>query len=62
MKINYSKFQDKDFKSEYDINNYGDNINLPVLKSRQNETSSNINLKFILFWNEAYGSKVNILV
>merc|ERR1719350_1193145 len=38
------------------LNNFGDNINLKVDKQRQkNATESD--LKYILFWNEAYGSK-----
>ena len=38
------------------LNNFGDNINLKVDRNRQkNATESD--LKYILFWNEAYGTK-----
>ena len=42
---------------EYDINNYGSNIDLKVPKNRHRE-AKNSDLKHILFWNDAYGSRV----
>ena len=38
------------------INNFGDNINKKISASRQRNASQS-ELKYILFWNEAYGSK-----
>ena len=38
------------------INNFGDNINKKISPSRQRNASES-ELKYILFWNEAYGSK-----
>ena len=38
------------------INNYGDNVNLHLDPDRQKNAGEN-ELKYILFWNEAYGSK-----
>ena len=40
------------------INNYGDNSNLRLDPERQ-KNASDKDLKYILFWNEAYGSKVH---
>jgi len=37
-------------------NNFGPNVGLQVVKDRQRNASKN-ELKYILFWNEAYGSK-----
>ena len=36
------------------INNYGDNLNLAMASERQRRSTD---LKYILHWNEAYGSK-----
>ena len=38
------------------INNFGDNINLEISARRQRDANQS-ELKYILFWNEAYGSK-----
>ena len=38
------------------LNNFGDHINLRVDKTRQKNANES-ELKYILFWNEAYGSK-----
>ena len=46
----YSKEDDKL------INNFGSHVNLKVSKDRHNTTRAD-HLKYILFWNEAYGSK-----
>ena len=43
------------------INNYGDNRNLRLDPERQ-KNASDKDLKYILFWNEAYGSKVHVLL
>ena len=43
------------------INNYGDNSNLRLDPERQ-KNASDKDLKYILFWNEAYGSKVRVLI
>ena len=38
------------------VNNYGDNINLHLDAKRQMDAGEE-EMKYILFWNEAYGSK-----
>ena len=43
----------------YKVNNFGDNINLTISKLGQNYTKDE-DIKYILFWNEAYGNKVFI--
>ena len=42
---------------EFDINNYGSNVDLKVPKNRHKDTKDS-DLKYILFWNDAYGSRV----
>merc|ERR1712156_226473 len=41
---------------EIEANNFGPNVGLQVVRDRQRNASKN-ELKYILFWNEAYGSK-----
>ena len=43
--------------SIFDINNYGNNLNLVLNKTRHRDVPQNC-LKKILFWNDAYGEKV----
>ena len=45
------------FSHDYDINNYGSNVDLKVPKNRHKDTKDS-DLKYILFWNDAYGSRV----
>jgi hypothetical protein len=52
IEINFS-----DSKSNFDISNYGNNLNLVMNKTRHRDVPQN-NLKTILFWNDAYGSKI----
>ena len=44
-------------ESNFDISNYGNNLNLVLNKTRHRNVPQN-NLKKILFWNDAYGSKI----
>ena len=51
--------QHQDFLSEeeFEINNFGPNVDLKVPKNRFRDTKES-ELKNILFWNDAYGSRV----
>ena len=46
-----------DYVGPAEINNYGENHNLR-LNPERHKSASDDDLKYILFWNEAYGSKV----
>ena len=54
---NETKEITSDNSIEYELNNFGANINLPVLKNRQKD-AKNSELKYILIWNKAYGKKL----
>jgi hypothetical protein len=43
-------------RSDYILNNYGGNVNLPLKEDRQINASAS-ELKYILHWNEAYGGR-----
>ena len=51
------KFNFSNSESNFDISNYGNNLNLVLNKTRYRDVPQN-NLKKILFWNDAYGSKI----
>ena len=53
--VNLSRAIEHD--SIFDINNYGNNLNLVLKKTRHRDVPQNC-LKKILFWNEAYGEKI----
>ena len=53
--VNLSRAIEPD--SIFDINNYGNNLNLVLNKTRYRDVPQNC-LKKILFWNEAYGEKI----
>ena len=53
--VNLSRAIEPD--SIFDINNYGNNLNLVLNKTRHRDVPQNC-LKKILFWNEAYGKKI----
>ena len=53
--VNLSRAIEPD--SIFDINNYGNNLNLVLNKTRHRDVPQNC-LKKILFWNEAYGEKI----
>ena len=52
----FSKFVAPELDENTVLNNYGDHINMKVDKNRQKNASES-ELKYILFWNEAYGTK-----
>ena len=52
----FSKFVAPELDENTVLNNYGDHINMKVEKNRQKNASES-ELKYILFWNEAYGTK-----
>lgn len=49
-----------DFNGPVEINNYGGHHNIQLNPERQKDASDE-DLKYILFWNEAYGSKVQFI-
>ena len=51
------EFNFSDPESNFDISNYGNNLNLVLNKTRYRDVPQN-HLKKILFWNDAYGSKI----
>ena len=54
QKIEFNFFESE---SNFDISNYGNNLNLVLNKTRHRDVPQN-DLKKILFWNDAYGSKI----
>ena len=50
------EFNFSNSESNFDISNYGNNLNLVLNKTRYRDVPQN-NLKKILFWNDNYGSK-----